>query len=119
MKLTIVNLSSFDSNLLYYLVNKIKMSKQLEEECHEQWEESSPFEGGASVIEMLMQAKLSMVADEIKSIEEVNFYIPIEFPHVQRYMEEDWFNKEAILINDSTGLEMYGSSAYMIPYNRI
>lgn len=48
-----------------------------------------------------------------------NTYIVVEFPAVQYYMEEKWFETEAILINDDNGLNQFGSSAYMIPIERI
>ena len=47
------------------------------------------------------------------------FYGVCEFPDVQFFMEEDWFEEEAILINSEEGLDMFGSSAYMIPIERL
>ncbi len=48
-----------------------------------------------------------------------NTYKVVEFPEIQNYQEESWFNSEAILINSEEGLEMFGSSAYMIPIERL
>lgn len=48
-----------------------------------------------------------------------SMFIAVPFPEVQRLMEEDWFETEAILINDEIGLNLYGSSAYFIPVNRL
>ena len=42
-------------------------------------------------------------------------YVVIEFPEVQSLMEEDWFQKEAILDNSDNA----ESSTYFIPINRI
>ena len=44
-----------------------------------------------------------------------NAYIPIPFPEVQDYMEEDWFDEEAILDVECK----FGSSAYFIPLKRL
>lgn len=38
----------------------------------------------------------------------------VAWPESQELMEKDWFN-ECILINDDTGLDLYGSSAYIVP----
>ena len=45
-------------------------------------------------------------------------YILVEFPMVQMYQEEEWFEDEAILLNDENSLNKFGSSAYMIPFER-
>lgn len=45
-------------------------------------------------------------------------YVVVEFPMVQKYQEEDWFDKEAILLNDENSLNQFSSSAYMIPIER-
>ena len=42
-------------------------------------------------------------------------YVVIQFPEVQSLMEEDWFQKEAILDNSDNA----ESSTYFIPINRI
>jgi hypothetical protein len=44
-------------------------------------------------------------------------YILILWPEVQDYMEEKWFNKEAILYQ-ATDEQEYLDSAYFIPENR-
>ena len=46
-------------------------------------------------------------------------YGVFEFPDVQDYQEKDWFDEEAILINSDAGLNMFGSSAYIIPIERL
>ena len=46
-------------------------------------------------------------------------YDIITFPNVQFYMEEEWFRKEALLLNSQEQLDLYGSSAYLIPVERI
>ena len=46
-------------------------------------------------------------------------YVLVEFPMVQKYQDEEWFHKEAILLNDENSLNQFGSSAYMIPAKRI
>jgi hypothetical protein len=46
-----------------------------------------------------------------------NGYCLIPFPNSQEYMEEEWFDKEAIL---ALGIEYkIGGSAYFIPIKRI
>lgn len=60
-----------------------------------------------------------------KAVEEVNnfldaakeSYILVQWPKSQRYMEEDWFDKEAIFCGGSE--EKTGPSAYFIPIKRI
>ncbi len=44
-------------------------------------------------------------------------YILVPFPEVQEYMEEDWFDIEAILALGAE--ESVGSSAYFIPAGRL
>lgn len=39
----------------------------------------------------------------------------VEWPHSQDYMEEPWFEEEAILINGGNLYEIHGDSAYLIP----
>lgn len=46
-------------------------------------------------------------------------YKVVTFPEIQSYMEYEWFDDECHLINDDTGLEAFGSSAYFVPFNRI
>lgn len=48
-----------------------------------------------------------------------SMFIPVSFPEVQKFMEEEWFGAEAILINDEVGLNLYGPSAYFIPVNKL
>ena len=44
-------------------------------------------------------------------------YVLVEWPESQDYMEEDWFNEEALL---ALGCEdSVGSSAYFIPIKRV
>jgi len=45
-------------------------------------------------------------------------YILILFPEVQRLMELEWFDDEALLMNDDKHLERMGPSAYFIPIDR-
>jgi len=42
-------------------------------------------------------------------------YVLIEWPNSQEYMEEDWFDKEAILDVECK----FGDSAYFIPLKRL
>jgi len=44
-------------------------------------------------------------------------YILVPFPEVQEFMEEDWFDEEAILALGEE--ESIGSCAYFIPVHRI
>lgn len=44
-------------------------------------------------------------------------YMLVEWPESQNYMEEEWFNKEAVLALGSE--DRTGSSAYFIPLKRI
>ena len=44
-------------------------------------------------------------------------YSLVEWPESQEYMEEEWFDEEAIFCGGSE--EKTGSSAYFIPINRI
>lgn len=67
--------------------------------------------------ELLIDDKNTITIHPIKtswSREEVeDMYSIITFPEVQEYMEEDWFDEEAILdVNNTLGL---GSSTYLIP----
>lgn len=41
-------------------------------------------------------------------------YSIITFPDIQEYMELEGFDENAFLINDSKGLELFGSSAYFV-----
>lgn len=43
-------------------------------------------------------------------------YVLLPFPYSQEYMDKDWFDKEAVLIEDT---ERYGSGTYMIPLKRL
>tara|TARA_R100000808_G_C2065591_1_gene95181 strand:- start:406 stop:558 length:153 start_codon:yes stop_codon:yes gene_type:complete len=45
-------------------------------------------------------------------------YILILWPEVQDYMEEEWFNKEAILYQAMRDEQEHLDSAYFIPENR-
>jgi len=49
---------------------------------------------------------------------EEEHYCIITWPDSQKIMEEEWFEEEALLINDAKGVEKYGVSAYFIPINR-
>ena len=44
-------------------------------------------------------------------------YVLVEWPESQEFMEEEWFNEEAILALGSE--DKTGSSAYFIPIKRI
>jgi hypothetical protein len=44
-------------------------------------------------------------------------YVLVKWPQSQEYMEEDWFDEEAIFCGGSE--EKTGSSAYFIPINRV
>ena len=44
-----------------------------------------------------------------------NNYTLVLFPEVQTYMEESWFDKEAILYQTINEEQEYESSAYFIP----
>ena len=46
-----------------------------------------------------------------------DYYILVQWPESQEYMEEEWFEEEAILALGSE--EKTGSSAYFIPIKRI
>lgn len=53
----------------------------------------------------------------IGSSTDMETYILVPFPESQEYMEEEWFEEEAIL---ALGVEeTVGSSAYFIPARRI
>ena len=41
-------------------------------------------------------------------------YTIVQWPYTQEYMDEDWFDKEAILCNSDN----FGSAAYFIPIYR-
>jgi len=58
---------------------------------------------------------IKMVFEEQSNTVEDDTYILITFPDVQEYMEEEWFDEEAILEVEGK----FGSSAYFIPTNRI
>jgi len=42
----------------------------------------------------------------------------IQWPESQMIMDEPWF-EECELINDDIGLQMYGSSAYVVPLEHV
>ena len=44
-------------------------------------------------------------------------YSVITWADSQELFEQEWFD-ECILINDDVGLEMFGSSAYLVPIDR-
>jgi len=46
-----------------------------------------------------------------------NGYTLVQFPDVQKYMDEDWFEDEAYLANDN--LDEIGYTAYFIPNKRL
>lgn len=46
-----------------------------------------------------------------------DFYVLVQWPWSQEFMEEDWFQDEAIFCGGSE--DKTGSSAYFIPVNRI
>ena len=43
----------------------------------------------------------------------------IQWPEIQKFMHFSWFKKEALLLNSERQLTIYGSSAYIIPKNKI
>lgn len=43
----------------------------------------------------------------------------VRWPESQSWMEFPWFKDEALLLNSNRQLSLYGSSAYLIPKNRI
>jgi len=45
--------------------------------------------------------------------------VPVEWPESQNYMNENWFEEEAELINSEPLLSIYGVSAYLIPRERL
>ena len=45
-------------------------------------------------------------------------YVLVRWPESQNFMEEEWFQDEAILMNDYNKLDDIGSSAYFIPEQR-
>lgn len=47
----------------------------------------------------------------------LNGYILVEWPESQKFMEEEWFQEEAILALGSE--DKTGSSAYFIPIKRV
>jgi hypothetical protein len=51
--------------------------------------------------------------------EGIEKYILILWPEVQEYMEEEWFNKEAVLYQAIRDEQEHLDSAYFIPENRI
>ena len=46
-------------------------------------------------------------------------YVLVTWPEVQEYMEEDWFQGEAILYQRINNKQKYLDSAYFIPTDRI
>lgn len=49
-------------------------------------------------------------------------FIIIQWPEIQDFMDEDFFEEHSYLINDTKGMEEYGSSAYFVEedwYNKI
>ena len=57
--------------------------------------------------EVKLLGKLMNLADQS--------YIPIQWPDVQEYMDEEWFDEEAILDAECK----FGGSAYFIPLKRL
>ena len=77
------------------------------------------------VVEMLLSAAEKMESTEEVTKQDVTTYVQtaaesyvlVEWPSSQLYMEEEWFQEEAILALGCE--EQVGSSAYFIPINRI
>ena len=45
-------------------------------------------------------------------------YVMVEWPDSQMLMDQDWFD-ECLLINSGKLLDEYGSSAYMVPEEKL
>lgn len=41
-------------------------------------------------------------------------FIIVEWPEIQLYMEQEGFNDNCYLINDTSWLDQYGSSSYFV-----
>lgn len=63
----------------------------------------------------LEEQETEVVYDLLELVEEG--YILIEWPESQEYMEQEWFDEEAILALGSE--DKTGSSAYFIPIKRL
>lgn len=48
----------------------------------------------------------------------MELYVLVTWPESQQLMEQDWFDKEAILMNDESHLEEIGSQSYFVPVER-
>lgn len=53
------------------------------------------------------------------AIEECPVYTVVTWPQVQELLDKEWFDDEAVLINDDNGIATYGSSAYFVPLKRL
>jgi len=82
------------------------------------------FENALEIISQSLFEALGPIDNENSKVwQEVNMfvdlardsYVIVTWPESQEYMEEDWFEDEAILDTDSK----FGSSAYLIPIKRI
>ena len=48
----------------------------------------------------------------------MSIYVLVTWPESQQLMEQDWFDEEAILMNDENPLEEIGSASYFVPIER-
>lgn len=81
------------------------------------------FEDISAIVNILKESIKIYDVDDEELIKKINnflnlsedSYIPIPWPESQDYMEEEWFEKEAILDIDGK----FGDSAYFIPIKRL
>ena len=66
-------------------------------------------------VENIENATIRQEIDEVISTIS-NSYVFVEWPNSQQYMDEPWFDKEAILAQDMGDI---GSGAYFIPLKRL
>jgi len=80
------------------------------------------------IIEIIGQAVFDFIPDDNSTESEealtsvgrfmdlaVESFVLVQWPESQEYMEEDWFENEAVLDSDM----QFGSSAYLIPLFRV
>lgn len=85
--------------------------------------ENTKFENLIEFLSQSLYDKDNIIDEEIKQGANIlvncmaSGYVLVEWPNSQIYMEEEWFDEEAILALGAE--EKTGSSAYFIPIKRI
>jgi hypothetical protein len=117
-------LTETEKLVLLSLLMKIKLTEE-EREWEDSLDSEMPFEGGVGLEEGIVFArfaledrlekdsKAGLLLHGLNSVS--NLYIATPWPENQSYMDEEWWEDEAILDVDSK----LGDNTYLIPINRL